>query len=118
MIYLYPPGWTDFFSILLDGHHQVIAAATVIVGVPLKLGWKLLSCSHSQEYGQRPYLAPDWLHLSWQPIRSHISLLTRLLTLTKTQEFPPLVGCGNVSLPHVLITPCILQEYDYYTHWI
>ena len=25
-------------------------------------GWKVLSCSHCQEFSQKPYLAPDWLH--------------------------------------------------------
>ena len=35
--------------------------------------------------------SPDWLHKSEQPIRSQISKLTQLLTMTTTQKFPPLV---------------------------
>ena len=34
-------------------------------------------------------LAPNWLYKSVQPIRGQISKLTQLLTLTRTQKFPP-----------------------------
>ena len=47
-----------------------------------------MSCSHSQELGQRYDLAPDWLHESKEPIRSQVSKLTKLLTMTKTHKFP------------------------------
>ena len=33
-------------------------------------------------------LAPDWLHMSEQPIRSQVSKLTKLLTMTATKKFP------------------------------
>ena len=52
------------------------------------LGWKLLSCSQCQELGQRANLAPDWLPENKEPIRSQVSSLTKLLTLTTTQKFP------------------------------
>ena len=58
-------------------------------------GWKLLSCSQCQELGQRANLAPDWFFVFRQPIRSQVSSLTQLLTLTTTQKFP--------SLLHVLL---------------
>ena len=51
-------------------------------------GWKLLSCSQCQEFGQRANLAPDWLPKNNEPIRSRVSFLTQLLTLTTTQKFP------------------------------
>ena len=34
--------------------------------------------------------APDWLHKSEQPIRSQVSKLAQLLTMTTTHKFPPL----------------------------
>ena len=52
-------------------------------------GWKLLSCSQCQELGQRSSLASDWLHETKEPIRSQVISLTKLLTLTTTQKFPP-----------------------------
>ena len=54
-----------------------------------ELRWKLLSCSQCQELVQRANLAPDWFFIFRQPIRSQVSSLTQLLTLTKTQKFPP-----------------------------
>ena len=33
-------------------------------------------------------LAPDWLHRSEQPIRSQVTKLTQLLTVTTTHKFP------------------------------
>ena len=51
-------------------------------------GWKLLSCSHSQESGQRYDIAPDWPHESEELIRSLVCLLTKLLTMTAIQKFP------------------------------
>ena len=33
-------------------------------------------------------LAPDWLHKSEQPVRSQVSKLTQLLTMTTTHKFP------------------------------
>ena len=83
-------------------------------------GWKLLSCGHCQELSQRPYLDPDWMHLSWQPIRIHISLLTQLLTMTTTHKFPPLNTCADrtifnyadQALPHSLPGFCT-QESPY-----
>ena len=56
----------------------------------LCLGWKLLSCSQCQELGQRANLDSDWLPENKEPIRSQVSFLTQLLTLTTTQKFPPL----------------------------
>ena len=47
-----------------------------------------MSCSHSQESGQRYDLAPDWPHESEEPIRSMVCLLTKLLTMTVNQKFP------------------------------
>ena len=52
-------------------------------------GWKLMSCSQCQELGQRAHLASDWLHENKGPIRSQVSSLTQLLTLTTTHKFPP-----------------------------
>ena len=49
-------------------------------------GRKLLGCSRSQELGQRANLAPDLFHDSEEPIRSHVSSLTQILTLTKTKK--------------------------------
>ena len=46
-----------------------------------------MSVSHSQELGQRPNPASDWLQESQQPIRK-VSLLTQLLTMTTTHKFP------------------------------
>ena len=43
-------------------------------------GWKLLSIGHSQGFGQKANLTPDWLQASEQPIRSQVSSLTKLLT--------------------------------------
>ena len=37
------------------------------------LGWKLLSCSHSQELGQIADLASDWWFTLVQPIRSQLA---------------------------------------------
>ena len=37
------------------------------------LEWKLLSCSHCQELGQLADLAPDWLFMLVQPIRSQFA---------------------------------------------
>ena len=53
------------------------------------LGWKFMSCSLRQEFGQLAALAPDWLFVLVQPISSQNGLLTQLLTLTTTQKFPP-----------------------------
>ena len=53
------------------------------------LWWKLLSYSQCQEFGQRANLASDWLPENKGPIRSQVSSLTKLLTLTTTQKFPP-----------------------------
>ena len=39
--------------------------------------------------GSTSKLAPDWLHKSEQPIRSLVSKLTQLLTMTTTHKFPP-----------------------------
>jgi len=33
-------------------------------------------------------LAPDWLHMSEQPIRRQVSKLAKLLTVTQTHKFP------------------------------
>ena len=49
-----------------------------------------MSCSQCQELGQRANLSPDWLPKNKGPIRSQVSSLTQLLTLTTTQKFPPL----------------------------
>ena len=46
-----------------------------------------MSCSHCQEWWQQAWLAPNWLHKSEQPIRSHASKLTQPLTMTQTQKF-------------------------------
>ena len=54
-------------------------------------GWKLLSCSQCQEFKSLP--ASDWLPYNKEPIRSQVSLLTQLLTLTTTHKFPLLVSC-------------------------
>ena len=53
----------------------------------LRQGWKLLSYSQCQEFGQRSNLAPDWLPENIEPIRSQVSSLTQCLTLTTTQKF-------------------------------
>ena len=50
-------------------------------------GWKLLSCSQCQKLGQRANLASDWLPDNKEPIRSHVSSLTKLFTLNTTQKF-------------------------------
>ena len=50
--------------------------------------WKLLRFNQSQELSQIPYMAPDWMHKSRQPIASQVSVLTKLLTLINTQTFP------------------------------
>ena len=55
----------------------------------LCLGWKLMSCGQCQELGQFAVLASDWLQKNEQPIRSRISSLTQLLTMTITHKFPP-----------------------------
>ena len=47
-------------------------------------GGNFLSCSHSQELGQRY----DWLLEIEEPIRSLVCLLTKLLAMTTTQKFP------------------------------
>ena len=62
------------------GHRDVVA---------VHLGWKFISCSQSQELCQLADLASDWLFILKQPIRSRISSLTQLLTLTTSQKFPP-----------------------------
>ena len=79
--------------------------------------WKLLSFSQSQELSQRPYLAPDWLYKSEKPIRSQVSLLTKLLTLTKTQKFPSQVGdrlvaAGGLGLRGPLATVEVYTPYQ------
>ena len=48
-----------------------------------------MCCSQCQELGQIANLASDWLPGNKEPIRSQVSSLTQLLTLTKTQKFPP-----------------------------
>ena len=53
------------------------------------LRWKHLSCGQSQELCQLADLASDWLLTLKQLIRSRISSLTQLLTLTTSQKFPP-----------------------------
>ena len=40
-------------------------------------------------------LAPDWLHKSEQPIRSQVSKLTQLLTMTQTHKFPLQAHVGD-----------------------
>ena len=40
-------------------------------------------------------LAPDWLHKSEQLIRSQVSNLTQLLTMTQTHKFPPQGATGG-----------------------
>ena len=66
-----------------------------------KQGWKFMSCRHCQDSRvvSTIKLAPDWLHMSEQPIRSHVSKLTQpirsqvskltqLLTMTTTLKSP------------------------------
>ena len=69
-----------------EGERDGVAGEDVVAARAHALRWKL--ASFSQELSQRPYLAPDWLqvYVSWQPIRSQVSLLTQLLTFTKTQK--------------------------------
>ena len=43
-------------------------------------------------------MAPDWFIVSRQPIRSQVSSLTQLLTLTTTQKFPPQVDWRSISV--------------------
>ena len=63
----------------LDHVHDllVLVEPQVVVGDrhPLEghLEWKLLSCSHCQELGQLADLAPDWLFMLVQPIRSQFA---------------------------------------------
>ena len=53
------------------------------VKAKLYQGWKFMSCSHCQELNRSTSkLAPDWLHKSEQPIRSQVSKLTQLWTMT------------------------------------
>ena len=66
-------------------------------------GWKLLSCSQCQKFGQRANLASDWLPENKEPIRSQVSSLTKLLTLTTTQKFPPQYA-GPASLEEMAQT--------------
>ena len=42
-------------------------------------------------------MAPNWLHKSEQPIRSRVSKLTQVLTITTTHKFPSLVGGSSVA---------------------
>ena len=60
-------------------------------------GGKLLSCSQCQELGQRANLDSDWLPENKEPIRSQVSFLTQLLTLTTTQKFP-----SQISIPKMI----------------
>ena len=55
-------------------------------------GWKLLICNQCQAFRKRANLAPDWLPENKEPIRSQVSSLTQLLTLTTTYRFPSLLS--------------------------
>ena len=51
-------------------------------------------------------LAPDWLHRSEQNIRSQVSKLTQLLTMTTTHKFPTQINnIPSQGAPRVGIAP-------------
>ena len=62
---------------------------TLLARVGHDLRRKFMSCGHCQELGQLAVLASDWLFTLLQPIRSQVSSLTQLLTMTTSQKFPP-----------------------------
>ena len=60
--------------------------------------------------GSTRKLAPDWLHKSEQPIRSQVSKLTQLLTLTATYKFSlQVVPCSG-------LLGSLGEEYTALTH--
>ena len=59
----------------------------------------------SSRVGSPSKLAPNWLHKSEQPIRSQVSKLTQLLTLTTTHKFPPQDGSAAAAAALLLQEP-------------
>ena len=51
-------------------------------------GMEIYECQSLSRVVSTSKLAPDWLHESEQPIRSQVSNLTQLLTMTTTRKFP------------------------------
>ena len=49
------------------------ARGLVVTDGAIVLKWKLMSCSHGQEFGQFAVLASNWLFTLVQPIRSHLA---------------------------------------------
>ena len=57
------------------------------------LGWNLISYSHCQDQCQQAsWLLIGHMCKSEQPIRSQVSELTQLLTMTQAHQFPPQDG--------------------------
>ena len=64
-----------------------LGAAFAAIRLHAMQGRKLLSWSQDQELSQYADQASDWLYPFVQSIRSHISFLTQLFTMTTTHKF-------------------------------